>query len=152
MNGYESLLSGCEDDKKGLHERDDEEIFYVIPNTQRHLEVQAKYIRKSDELQFIFYVEYNSVEVCWSRASPEERAKGEFAIEETEKDFDLGEKVFSPVFTPYNNFFFHCQTNTVSPQTWEAPLDPGSPFLTVTSATTPARATPSRDVPPFTSG
>jgi hypothetical protein len=66
--------SDCRDeDDTTLGEKTSEEVLYVLPGTQRFLEVDPKYLEDSDELQITFVVRYNSVRICWSRASPEEQ-------------------------------------------------------------------------------
>ena len=56
-----------------IGEKKSEEIVYVVPGYQRFLEVQPKYFYNSKDLSITFNVEYNSADICWSRASPEEQ-------------------------------------------------------------------------------
>ena len=67
----------CDDPKHPeIGEKQSEEVVYLVPDTQRFLEIRSRYMVKSKELQVIFFVEFNSANICWSRASPEERANG----------------------------------------------------------------------------
>jgi len=59
-----------------LGERSSEEVLYLLPDTQRFLEVPPVYLSDSDELEIRFDVRFNSARICWSRASPEEQSMG----------------------------------------------------------------------------
>ena len=48
-------------------ERKSQQVFYVIPNTQRTLSLHPRNFWKSSNLKMIFDVHYNSVNICWSR-------------------------------------------------------------------------------------
>ena len=66
--------SDCSDQKDPtLGERSSEEVLYLLPDTQRFLEVSPVYLSDSDELEIRFDVRFNSARICWSRASPEEQ-------------------------------------------------------------------------------
>ena len=66
--------SDCRDPKDPtLGERSSEEVLYLLPDTQRFLEVSSVYLSDSDELEIRFDVRFNSARICWSRASPEEQ-------------------------------------------------------------------------------
>ena len=72
------MYTDCEDpDEPEQGENKREEFVYAIPDTQRFLMVQPHYFAESDEFTMEFDVDYNGVEICWSRASPEEQALGE---------------------------------------------------------------------------
>ena len=66
--------SDCRDPKDPtLGERSSEEVLYLLPDTQRFLEISPVYLSDSDELEVRFDVRFNSARICWSRASPEEQ-------------------------------------------------------------------------------
>ena len=48
-------------------ERKSQQVFYVIPNTQRTFSLHPRNFWKSSNLKMIFDVHYNSVNICWSR-------------------------------------------------------------------------------------
>jgi len=81
--------SDCRDPKDPtLGERSSEEVLYLLPDTQRFLEISPVYLSDSDELEVRFDVRFNSARICWSRASPEEQSMGgwdddEFSAQET---------------------------------------------------------------------
>ncbi|TRY77882.1 hypothetical protein TCAL_09782 [Tigriopus californicus] len=71
--------SNCDPDGNSYDpERLHEVILYVLPNTQRYFRIHPRYFLKSYKLQVIIEVEFNSAEICWSRASPEEITLNEF--------------------------------------------------------------------------
>ncbi len=82
-----ALTYSCEDPEDPTYAESNARIvLYVRPDTQRFLELNAKYfydIDSDDGLEITFRAEYNSLRVCRSRASPEEIATGKSRWEDS---------------------------------------------------------------------
>lgn len=85
--------SNCDPDGNSYDpERLHEVILYVLPNTKRYFRIHPRYFLNSYRLQVVFEVEYNSAEICWSQATPEEITLDQFYDEFDNDLFELGEQ------------------------------------------------------------
>lgn len=64
-------FSGNNRDDPDYIEKQHEEILYVMPKKQRFMEINPRYFHGEKDIRIILRVQYNSVEICHSRASPE---------------------------------------------------------------------------------
>jgi hypothetical protein len=81
------LYVDCQDrDHPETYESRSETHVYVVPETQRFLQIQPEFFLRSKELELFFDVDFNAVDICWSRVSPEEYVSNESFKDMHEKD------------------------------------------------------------------
>eukprot|EP00095_Tigriopus_kingsejongensis_P009018 maker-scaffold674_size113878-snap-gene-0.17 protein:Tk09018 transcript:maker-scaffold674_size113878-snap-gene-0.17-mRNA-1 annotation:"PREDICTED: uncharacterized protein LOC658236" len=85
--------SNCDPNGYGYDpERNHEIILYALPFTKRYFRVHPRYFLSSSKLHFVIESEFNSVEFCWTRATPEEVTLNEYYEEFNNDLFELNEQ------------------------------------------------------------